>query len=156
LLTVVPQSDVTPLPGCGDSCIPPRRRGWRLIWIERMKTCLIVEDSEVIRKVARRIMNNLDFDAIEVANGQEALDACELGMPEMILLDWHMPVMGGMEFLQSFRPVFKKKRPYIIFCATDNDKMELARAITLGANDYVLKPYDRESIKAKIREAGLM
>ena len=89
-------------------------------------------------------MNNLDFDAIEVANGQEALDACELGMPEMILLDWHMPVMGGMEFLQSFRPVFKKKRPYILFCATENDKMEMARAITMGANDYVLKPYDRE------------
>jgi two-component system chemotaxis response regulator CheY len=121
-----------------------------------MKTCLIVEDSEVIRKVARRIMNNLNFDAIEVTNGQEALDTCELGLPELILLDWHMPVMGGMEFLQSFRPVFKKKRPYIIFCATDNDKMELARAITLGANDYVLKPYDRESLKAKIREAGLM
>ncbi|MEO8652420.1 MAG: response regulator [Hyphomicrobiaceae bacterium] len=121
-----------------------------------MKTCLIVEDSEVIRKVARRIMNNLDFEAIEVANGQEALDTCELGLPEMILLDWHMPVMGGMEFLQSFRPVFKKKRPYILFCATDNDKMEMARAITMGANDYVLKPYDRESLKAKIREAGLM
>jgi two-component system chemotaxis response regulator CheY len=67
-----------------------------------------------------------------------------------------MPVMGGMECLQSFRPVFKKKRPYILFCATENDKMEMARAITMGANDYVLKPYDRESLKAKIREAGLM
>jgi len=121
-----------------------------------MKTCLIVEDSEVIRKVARRIMNNLDFEAIEVTNGQQALDACDAGMPDMILLDWHMPVMGGMEFLQSFRPVFKKKRPFILFCATDNDKMELARAIQSGANDYVLKPYDRESLKAKIRDAGLM
>jgi two-component system chemotaxis response regulator CheY len=156
LLTVVPQSGVVSPSGCNDSFCAQRRYGWRPTWIERMKTCLIVEDSEVIRKVARRIMNNLDFEAIEVANGQEALDTCELGLPDMILLDWHMPVMGGMEFLQSFRPVFKKKRPFILFCATENDKMELARAITMGANDYVLKPYDRESLKAKIREAGLM
>ena len=121
-----------------------------------MKTCLVVDDSEVIRKVARRIMNNLNFEVIEAENGQAGLDFCDLGMPEMILLDWQMPVMGGMEFLQSFRPVFKKKRPYILFCSTENDKMEMARAITMGANDYVLKPYDRESLKAKIREAGLM
>jgi len=153
---VVPHSGDIPSSGRSDSSCAPSCRGWCITWIERMKTCLIVEDSEVIRKVARRIMNNLDFEAIEVANGQEALDTCELKLPEMILLDWHMPVMGGMEFLQSFRPVFKKKRPYILFCATDNNKMELARAITMGANDYVLKPYDRESLKAKIREAGLI
>jgi two-component system, chemotaxis family, chemotaxis protein CheY len=121
-----------------------------------MKTCLVVDDSEVIRKVARRIMNNLNFEAIEASNGQQALDLCEIRMPEMILLDWHMPVMGGMEFLQSFRPIFKKKRPFILFCATENDKMELARAITAGANDYVLKPYDREALKAKMTDAGIM
>ncbi len=121
-----------------------------------MKTCLVVDDSEVIRKVARRIMNNLNFEVIEAENGQSGLDFCDLGMPDMILLDWHMPVMGGMEFLQLFRPVFKKKRPYILFCATENDKMELARAITMGANDYVLKPYDRESLKLKLSDAGLM
>ena len=121
-----------------------------------MKTCLVVEDSEVIRKVARRIMNNLNFEVIEAENGQAGLDICDIGMPDMILLDWHMPVMGGMEFLQSFRPLNKKKRPYILFCATEHDKMELARAITSGANDYVLKPYDRESLKQKLSEAGLM
>jgi two-component system chemotaxis response regulator CheY len=76
-------------------------------------------------------------------------------MPDMILLDWHMPVMGGMEFLQSFRPLNKKKRPFILYCATENDKIELARAITAGANDYVLKPYDRETLYARIAEAGL-
>ncbi|MFN3745182.1 MAG: PleD family two-component system response regulator [Hyphomicrobiaceae bacterium] len=120
-----------------------------------MKQCLIVEDSEVIRKVANRIMTNLNFEVIEAENGQQALDICASGMPDMILLDWHMPVMGGMEFLQSFRPLNKKKRPFILYCATENDKIELSRAITAGANDYILKPYDRESLYARINEAGL-
>jgi two-component system, chemotaxis family, chemotaxis protein CheY len=101
-------------------------------------------------------MNNLDFEVIEAENGQVALDICDTGLPDMILLDWHMPVMGGMEFLQTFRPVFKKKRPYILYCATENDRMELARAITAGANDYVLKPYDREALRTRIADAGLM
>lgn len=121
-----------------------------------MKQCLIVEDSEVIRKVARRIMINLNFEVVEAENGQEALDICEAGMPEVILLDWHMPVMGGMEFLQSFRPLNKKKRPFIIYCATENDKLELSRAITAGANDYVLKPYDRESLSSRLAEGGIL
>ena len=120
-----------------------------------MKQCLIVEDSEVIRKVASRIMTNLNFEVIEAENGQQALDICDSGMPDMILLDWQMPVMGGMEVLQSFRPLNKKKRPFILYCATENDKVELSRAITAGANDYVLKPYDRESLYARIAEAGL-
>lgn len=120
-----------------------------------MKQCLIVEDSEVIRKVASRIMSNLNFEVIVAENGQQALEICDSGMPDMILLDWHMPVMGGMEFLQSFRPLNKKKRPFILYCATENDRVEISRAITAGANDYVLKPYDRETLYARIAEAGL-
>lgn len=121
-----------------------------------MKLCLIVEDSEVIRKVARRIMLNLNFEVVEAENGQQALEICEAGMPDVILLDWHMPGMGGIEFLQSFRPLNKKKRPFIIYCATENDKMELSRAIAAGANDYVLKPYDREAIWSRMVEGGVV
>lgn len=120
-----------------------------------MRQCLVVDDSDVIRKVARRIMTNLNFDVIEAENGQQALDVCAGGMPDVILVDWHMPVMGGMEFLQAFRGVAKRKKPYILYCATENDNVELSRAIAAGASDFILKPYDRETLAARFAEAGI-
>ena len=67
-----------------------------------MKSCLIVDDSKVIRKVARHILETLEFEVEEAGDGQEALSRCESKMPDVVLLDWNMPVMSGMEFLRLF------------------------------------------------------
>ena len=72
-----------------------------------MKSCLIVDDSKVIRMVARKILKELDFDTTEAVDGKEALDACTNDMPDAILLDWNMPVMNGIDFLRArARPVW--------------------------------------------------
>ena len=68
-----------------------------------MKSCLIVDDSKVIRMVARKILEELSFETIEAADGQEALDACKQKLPDAVLLDWNMPVMSGIEFLRELR-----------------------------------------------------
>ena len=68
-----------------------------------MKSCLIVDDSSVVRKVARRILEDLDYVVDEAEDGQEAFDKCRQEMPDAILLDWQMPVMGGLEFLKLLR-----------------------------------------------------
>ena len=68
-----------------------------------MKTCLVVDDSSVIRKVARRILEGLEFQIVEAEDGEQALDACQKQLPEAILLDWNMPKMDGYEFLRSLR-----------------------------------------------------
>ena len=68
-----------------------------------MKNCLIVDDSRVIRKVSRHIVETLGFEVDEAADGQEALAKCDEGMPDVILLDWNMPVMSGIEFLTQLR-----------------------------------------------------
>ena len=68
-----------------------------------MKQCLIVDDSSVIRKVARRIMEEANFAISEAENGQEALDVCRANLPDVVLLDWNMPVMDGLEFLAELR-----------------------------------------------------
>ena len=65
-----------------------------------MKTCLIVDDCSVIRKVARRILEGLEFKIEEAEDGEQALDACQRQLPEAILLDWNMPKMDGYEFLR--------------------------------------------------------
>jgi two-component system chemotaxis response regulator CheY len=121
-----------------------------------MKTCLVVDDSDIVRKVARRILESLQLQTSEAGDGQEALESCKASMPDAILLDCHTPAMGATDFLTSVRALEEGGKPAIIYCATENDTGDIARALTSGADDYVLKPFDRESLKAKFAAAGLL
>ena len=121
-----------------------------------MKTCLVVDDSSVIRKVARRILEDLDFSITEAEDGQQALDICASAMPDAILLDWNMPVMDGLEYLTKLREMTNGEKPKVVFCTTENDVAHIARAIRAGANEYIMKPFDREIVEAKFQEVGLI
>ena len=121
-----------------------------------MKSCLVVDDSKVIRMVARRILETLDFEISEAVDGQEALDACLEEMPDAILLDWNMPVMNGLDFLKSLRVVAGGDTPIVVFCTTENDMANIQEAIAAGANEYIMKPFDSEIIQAKFTQVGLL
>jgi len=121
-----------------------------------MKTCLVVDDSSVIRKVARRILEGLDFQIAEAENGEEAVEACRKQIPDAILLDWNMPVMDGFEFLGHLRRMPGGDAPKVVFCTTENDVDHISRALGAGANEYIMKPFDKEIIAAKFQEVGLI
>jgi two-component system chemotaxis response regulator CheY len=121
-----------------------------------MKHCLVVDDSAVIRKVARRILEELSFTSSEAENGREALDQCRMTMPDAVLLDWNMPVMDGIAFLVALRKEQGGASPKVIFCTTENDIEHITRAISAGANEYIMKPFDRDIVEAKFREVGLL
>jgi len=121
-----------------------------------MKSCLIVDDSKVIRMVARKILEELEFSTSEAADGSAALDACKAGMPDGILLDWNMPVMSGIEFLQELRKLPGGDGPVVVFCTTENDIEHIQAAIEAGANEYIMKPFDSEIIQAKFAQVGLL
>jgi two-component system, chemotaxis family, chemotaxis protein CheY len=121
-----------------------------------MKTCLIVDDSSVIRKVARRILEGLEFQISEAEDGEDALVVCRAGMPDAILLDWNMPKMDGYEFLRMLRRMPGGDQPKVVFCTTENDVAHIARALHAGANEYIMKPFDREIVEAKFQEVGLI
>lgn len=121
-----------------------------------MKRCLVVDDSRVIRKVARRILEDLRFGISEAADGKEALEICRAGMPEAILLDWNMPNMSGIEFVRALRREKDGDKPVIVFCTTENDMDHITEALEAGANEYVVKPFDREIIQGKFVEVGLL
>ena len=121
-----------------------------------MKTCLVVDDSSVIRKVARRILERLDFQIVEAEDGEQALDACRSSMPEAVLLDWNMPKMDGYEFLRNLRRLPKGDLPKVVFCTTENDVAHIARALHAGANEYIMKPFDKDIVEAKFQEVGLI
>jgi two-component system, chemotaxis family, chemotaxis protein CheY len=121
-----------------------------------MKTCLVVDDSSVIRKVARRILEGLDFHIAEAENGEEAIEACRLQIPDAILLDWNMPKMDGYEFLRALRRLPGGDKPKVVFCTNENDVAHIARALHAGANEYIMKPFDKDIVEAKFQEVGLL
>ena len=177
-----------------------------------MRTCLVVDDSSVIRKVARRILEGLDFQILEAEDGEKALEACKRGLPDAVLLDWNMPVMDGFEFMGHLRrmpggdqpkvvfcttennvahiaqaleicqqrlpdavlldwnmPVMDGfefmghmrrlpggDQPKVVFCTTENNVAHIAQALSGGANEYIMKPFDKDIIADKFAEVGLI
>jgi two-component system chemotaxis response regulator CheY len=121
-----------------------------------MKHCLVVDDSAVIRKVARRILEEMEFSIAEAADGQQALARCQEQMPDAVLLDWNMPVMNGLEFLLALRKQTGGDKPKVVFCTTENDLEHIMKAMQSGANEYIMKPFDREIVEAKFQEVGLI
>ena len=119
-----------------------------------MKSCLVVDDSKVIRKVARHILETLDYEVSEACDGQEALDACHRSIPDVILLDWNMPVMSGIEFLTKLRDRPDGRQPKVVFCTTENDVAHIREAIDAGADEYVMKPFDHDTLQIKLQLVG--
>lgn len=121
-----------------------------------MKSCLVVDDSKVIRKVARRILETMNFEVSEAGDGQEALTACRAAAPDVVLLDWNMPVMSGMDFLRALSADNDIRRPKIVFCTTENDMTHIRAAIEAGADEYIMKPFDRDILETKLTQVGLV
>ena len=119
-----------------------------------MKSCLIVDDSRVIRKVSRHILETLGFAVEEAEHGQDALAKCDEAMPDVILLDWNMPVMSGIEFLKELRARPDGDKPKVVFCTTENDVDHIREAMNAGANEYVMKPFDHETLELKLQLIG--
>ena len=121
-----------------------------------MKTCLVVDDSGVVRKVARRILEAMDFQVIEAEDGSKAVEACMQALPDAVLLDWNMPVMDGYEFLIQLRRMPGGDAPKVVFCTTENGMGHISRALEAGANEYIMKPFDKDIVAAKFQEVGLV
>lgn len=117
---------------------------------------LVVDDSSVVRKVVRRICEDLDFTVSEAEDGETALTLCRDSMPDAILVDATMPMMDGIDFVKALRRLEGGMRPKILFCMTEYNPAVVGRAVRAGADDHVLKPFDRSVIEAKLQEVGLL
>jgi two-component system chemotaxis response regulator CheY len=120
------------------------------------RTCLVVDDSLVVRKAARRIIESLGFTVTEAKDGQEALEACRARLPDGVLLDWNMPVMDGITFLRAARAEFGPDQPRIVLCTTEAEFARIVQALEAGAQEYVMKPFDADIIRDKFEQAGLL
>jgi len=119
-------------------------------------TCLVVDDSRVVRKAARRILEKLGYAVREAADGAEALEACRAEMPRAVLLDWNMPVMDGISFLRAARAEFGPDHPIVVLCTTEAAMDRIVEALQAGAQEYIMKPFDEALLQDKFVQAGLL
>ncbi|MCF6274799.1 MAG: response regulator [Robiginitomaculum sp.] len=124
--------------------------------INANKTCLIVDDSKMIRRVAARILRELKFEPSEASDGREAMELCKAKMPDAILLDWKMPIMDGLSFLKTLRGVEGGTKPVVLFCTAERDVIKIAEALDAGADEYIMKPFDSDILGSKLSEVGLL
>ena len=121
---------------------------------EAGRTCLIVDDSRVMRKVSRQVVESLGLTVNEAEDGREALARCERAMPDLILLDWNMPVMTGIEFIAELRRKPGGDKPMVVFCTTENDPAIIGKGVAAGADGFVTKPFDHATLQARLQRIG--
>lgn len=121
-----------------------------------MKTCLIVDDSPVVRKLARMMLDGYGFQCQEAANGALALDICRAALPQVVLLDWNMPVMNGMDFLAALRTLPEGGAVKVVFCTMENNIDAMRQALAAGADEYIMKPFDNDILVSKFQHLGLI
>lgn len=119
-----------------------------------LQTCLVVDDSRVIRKVSSKIAKSLGYNVIEAQDGSEALARCKQAMPELVLTDWDMPEMDGLEFVRQLRAIPTAKAPTVVFCTSKGHVEDIHAGVDAGADDYIVKPFDESALRAKLEKLG--
>src|SRR5262245_41364083 len=116
-----------------------------------MKRCMFVEDSSVIRKVAKRILAGAEISVIEAASGRDALDMYPVSVPEIIVVDSTLSDMPAVEFIRRVRAIAAPAKPRIMICLTEVDIGAIMRAKRAGAEGYLLKPFNRPQLLDRFR-----
>jgi two-component system, chemotaxis family, chemotaxis protein CheY len=117
-----------------------------------MLHCFVVDDSEIVRKYARLIFESQGFRVSEADSAIAAMERLRSETPDYILIDWRMPDTNSLELVSKIRALDLKQRPYIVYVVTENDAFEIQWALTHGADTYLLKPFNRQIIEAKLQE----
>ena len=117
-----------------------------------MLHCFIIDDSEIIRKYSRLIFESLGFRVSEADSAVAAMERLRSEEPDYIIVDWRMPDTNSIDLIAKIRALPVKERPYLIYSLTENDPLEIQRALSNGADTYLLKPYNRQIIEMKLQE----
>jgi len=121
-----------------------------------MTSCLIIDDSRLVRQVSKRIIEDIGFSCAEAEDGKHAYELCQDFMPDLIIVDWNMPVMSGLEFVEKLRSMENGAHPKVIFCTTEDNLSHIERALRAGATEYIMKPFNRDMIQSKLIQIGIL
>ena len=121
-----------------------------------MPICLIADDSKIMRMLLRKIMENFGFDVTEAEDGEEVLEHCVADRPDLIISDWSLPLIDGIDVLYKIRADRKVKQPRFLFCSYVTDAAIIRQALDGGADDFIMRPFDEDIIGSKLAILGLL
>jgi two-component system chemotaxis response regulator CheY len=117
---------------------------------------LVIDDSRATRRIVGLYLKELGFDILEAGDGQQALDALvEHGLPDVVMVDWNMPVMNGLDFIKAVRADKANRDLPIIMLTTETEMERMALAFLAGVNEYIMKPFSRTMIEEKLSILGI-
>lgn len=117
---------------------------------------LVIDDSRAMRAIIKNILTQLDFEVAEAGDGQAGLDRLRhMERPDLILVDWNMPVMNGIDFIRAVRADPSQAGLPIVMVTTETDMARVASALEVGADEYVMKPCSKDVIEAKLKLLGI-
>jgi two-component system chemotaxis response regulator CheY len=118
---------------------------------------LVVDDSRAMRAILSRLLDGLGFDVAQAGDGQEALEVLGGGVrPDVILVDWNMPVMDGLTFIKQCRAHDDYRDIVLMMVTTESEQAQIVRALAAGAHEYVIKPFTEDVIAEKLALLGLV
>ncbi len=118
-----------------------------------IKKAFVVDDSRLQRRILVASLRKWGLDVVEFENAEAAIDASRTDPPDLVLSDWVMPGMSGLEFCKAFRSLKGDRYTYFILLTAKSDKQEVARGLDAGADDFLIKPLEADELRARI-EAG--
>ena len=124
---------------------------------ETIVLALIVDDSRAMRSIVGRIVREIGFETVEAANGLEGLEQLQSHREvDLILVDWNMPVMNGIEFLHAMRAQPGSSGFKVLMVTTASDLAHIGLAIEAGANEYLIKPFTKDAMISKLQMLGML
>jgi two-component system chemotaxis response regulator CheY len=116
---------------------------------------LVIDDSRTMRMILKRLLDELGFTVLQAGDGQEGLDQLDAGhLPDLILVDWNMPVMNGLTFVQTVREHPYSSTADIMMVTTETDVESITAALAAGADEYLIKPFTNDSVATKLMALG--
>jgi len=117
---------------------------------------LVIDDSKAMRSILGRMLRGLGFEVVEAGDGQDALEKLKVaGKVDLALVDWNMPEMNGVEFVQAVRAEHAYDGTLLMMVTTETEMGKVSKALEAGANEYVMKPFTQEVILEKLQILGL-
>lgn len=117
---------------------------------------LVIDDSKAIRSILGKMLRDLGFEVYDAGDGREALERLkEVGKTELALVDWNMPVMNGLEFVEAIRANAEHNDMRLMMVTTETEMSQVVKALEAGANEYVMKPFTKDIILEKLNLMGI-
>lgn len=117
---------------------------------------LVIDDSRTMRLILGRMLRDLGLDVSEASNGRDALTQLDAGLsPSVILVDWNMPEMTGIEFVEAVRQPPYESTAKLVMVTTETEVPQVRRALASGADEYVMKPFTSDAIIEKLQLLGV-